>query len=96
MSIRFRWTNECQRAQAVNSIKGPYFEQLPTGQRLAQDFLHVAPDDEQRSNDGHQHPSEDEGEAHAAVIDPKIQDIIIHAWPQIVEEDENSYMQITS
>lgn len=43
-----------------------YLEQLSVSQRLAQQLLHVAADDKQSGHDSHQHPGEDEREAHPA------------------------------
>lgn len=46
-----------------------HLEQLSVSQRLAQQLLHVAADDKQGGHNAHQHPGEDEGEAHPAERD---------------------------
>lgn len=58
------------RRGGSGELKGRFcvlnLEQLSVGQRLAQQLLHVAADDEQSGHHAHQHPAEDERETHPA------------------------------
>lgn len=79
LRLKKKQRKKWQKQADLTGRRSRYLKQLSVGQRLTQQLLCVATDNEQRGHDGHQHPGEDEREAHPPGRRGQDGDMITHS-----------------